>query len=135
MFTQLWPGIISTNLFPRDRVLEPAGGLTPNAIGQLRKDEEGFCVSYRHRGLAREYLFDEGKMMRWGQSQAFSSEDEAEIQALRRQLRLINTRNRLTHMVLMGIAEHQGEYLASGDTLHLRPLSQVALAEWIRGET
>jgi len=46
-------------------VLEPAGVLTPNAIGQLRKDEEGFCVSYRHPGLAREYLFDEGKMWRW----------------------------------------------------------------------
>jgi len=70
-----------------------------------------------------------------GQSQALSNEDEAEILALRRQLWLINTRNRLTHMVLMGIAEHQGAYLASGDALHLRPLSQVALAEWIRSET
>lgn len=62
---QLWAGVISTNLFPRAQVLEPAGVLTPNAIGQLRKDEEGFCVSYRHPGLAREYLFDEGKMGRW----------------------------------------------------------------------
>ncbi|MBC8249810.1 MAG: hypothetical protein H8E90_09045 [Anaerolineales bacterium] len=135
MFTQLWPGIISTNLFPRAQVLEPAGVLTPNAIGQLRKNEESFCVSYRHPGLAREHVIDEGKMRRWGRSQALSSEDEVEIQALRRQLRLINTRNRLTHMILMGIAEHQGDYLASGDALHLRPLSQVALAEWIRSET
>jgi len=38
-------------------------------------------------------------------------------------------------MVLMGIAEHQRDYLASGVALHLRPLSQVALAEWIRSET
>ncbi len=134
MFTQLWPGIVSTNLFPRAQVLEPAGGLMPNAIGQLRKDEEGFCVSYRHPGLAREYVIDEGKMRSWGQSQALLSEDEAEIQALRRQLRLINTRNRLTHMILMGIAEHQEAFLTSGDALHLRPLSQVALAEWLRGE-
>ena len=134
MFTQLWPGIVSTNLFPRAQGLEPARVLTPNAVGQLRKDEEGFCVSYRHPGLAREYLIDEEGMRRWRQSQSLSTGDEGEIQALRRQLRLINTRNRLTHMILMGIAEHQGAYLTSGDALHLRPLSQVALAEWIRSE-
>ena len=176
MFTQLWPGIISTNLFPRAQVLEPARVLTPNAIGQLREDQQGFYVSYRHPGLVREYLFDEGKMRRWrlrpeasrlsarlsahaegstksqpeGRSQALSTGDPstalrlcsgqgsgqalAEIQALRRQLRLINTRNRLTHMILMGIAEHQGASLSTGNALRLRPLSQVALAEWIKGE-
>ena len=135
LFTQLWPSIISTNLFPRAEVSEPAGGLTPNCIGQLRKGEKGFCVSYRHRGLAREYVIDQGKMRRWRQGQALSNEDEAQIQALRRQLRLINTRNRLTHMILMGIVEHQGAYLTSGDPLHLKPLSQVDLAEWIKSET
>ncbi len=134
MFTQLWPGIISTNLFPRAQVLEPARVLTPNAIGQLREDQLGLSVSYRHAGLVREYVIDEGKMRGWRQAHTLSREDEAEILALRRQLRLINTRNRLTHTVLMGIAEHQGAYLASGDALHLRPLSQVALAEWIRSE-
>ena len=160
MFRQLWPGIISTELFPKARVLEPGSIPTPNAIGQLRKDEEGFYVSYRHAGFTREYLFDEGNMRRWrlrpegssvsaqpnaqpeGRSQALSASDEAvrlthdeaQIQVLRQQLRLINTRNRLTHMILMGIAEHQAAYLASGDALHLRPLSQVALAEWIKGE-
>jgi len=160
MFRQLWPGIISTDPFPKARVLEPGRIPTPNAIGQLRKDEKGFYVSYRHAGLTREYLFNEGNFRRWrlrpegfsvsvqpndqpeGRSQALSASDEAvrlahdeaQIQALRRQLRLINTRNRLTHMILMGIAEHQGAYLASGDALHLRPLSQVALADWIKGE-
>ncbi len=133
-FTQLWPGIISTRLFPGAQALEPAGGLTSNAIGQWRRDEEGFGVNYRHLGLAREYLIDEGKMERWKQKQALSTSGEAEIQSLRRRLRLINTRNRLTHAVLMGIAEHQGHYLASGDPLHLKPLSQVALTEWIRDE-
>jgi len=134
MFTQLWPGIISTSLFPRGQVLEAARVLTPNAIGQLRNDEEGFCVSYQQAGLAREYLIDEGGMRRWRQSQSLSAAEEEEILALRRQLRLINTRNRLTHMILMGIAEHQKAYLASGDPLDLKPLSQVALAEWIRSE-
>ncbi len=134
MFTQLSPSIISTNLFPEAQVLAPAGVLTPNCIGQLRKDEEGLCVSYRHPGLAQEYLVDEGGMRCWRQSQSLSATEEEEILALRRRLRLINTRNRLTHMVLMGIAEHQGNYLASGDALHLKPLRQVALAEWIRGE-
>ena len=136
MFTQLCPGIISTNLFPKAQVLEPARVLTLNASGQLREDDkEGFYVSYRHPGLAREYLFDENKARHWVRSQVLSTGNEAEILALRRQLRLVNTRNRLTHTVLMGIAEHQDAYLSSGDALHLRPLSQVALAEWIRSET
>ena len=151
MFTQLWPVIISTTLFPGAQMLEPAKGLTPNTIGQLRKDEGDFSICYRHPGLAREYLLNAGKMKRWGQNQPLSTgnplpspsagsgqgsgQAPAEVQALRRQLRLINTRNRLTHVVLMGIAAHQAAYLASGDPLDLRPLSQVALAEWIRSET
>jgi len=134
MFTQLWSSIISSRVFPRAQALEPAGGLTPTCLGQLREGQQGFYMSYRHVGLASEYVIDEEKMRRWGRSQALSSEDEDQIQALRRQLRLINTRNRLTHMILMGIAEHQRDYLTSGDALHLRPLSQVALAEWIRSE-
>ena len=134
IFAQLWPGIISTNLFPRAGVLEPTRALAPNAIGQLRKGEGGFYVSYRHPGLAREYLFDEAEVGRLGQYRTLSNKDEAKIQALRRQMRLINTRNRLTYMVLMGIAEHQGAYLASGDPLGLKPFSQVALAEWIRSK-
>jgi len=134
VFTRLSPGTFSTKLFPRAQVRELAKSLAPNCIGQLREDQQGFHVSYRYPGLASEYVIDEGKMMRWRQGQALSSGDEGEIQALRRQLRLISTRNRLTHMVLMGIAEHQGDYLASADRLDLKPLSQVALTEWIRGE-
>jgi len=133
LFTELRP-VISARPLPRARVLEPGTILTPNAIGQLEKGKDGFYVSYRHPGLAREYLLDEGKIRRWRQRQASSSEDEAGIKRLIRKLRLINTRNRLTHMILMGIAEHQGAYLTSGDVQYLRPLSQVALADWIRGE-
>jgi len=131
MFTRLSPGVISTNLFPRAQVLESPRGLTPNAIGQLRNDKGGFYVSYRHAGLAGEYVIDERKMRRLRQAQALSVGDETEIQVLQRKLRLINTRNRLTHMTLMGVADHQGGYLVSGDPLHLKPLSQVSLAEWI----
>lgn len=134
MFRQLLPAI-STNLFPRAQVLEPARVLTPNSIGQLRNGEEGFCVGYQYTGLASEYVINEGKMRCLRQSQALSTGDEAETEMLRRQLRLINTRNRLSHMILMGIAEHHRAYLAWGDPLHLKPLSQVALAEWIRSET
>ena len=131
VFTRLSPGIISTNLFPRAQVIESPRDLTPNAIGQLRNDKWGFYVSYRYAGLACDYAIDEGKMKRLRRSQALSPGDETEIQALRRRLRLINTRNRLTYMTLMGIAEHQEDYLVSGDPLYLKPLSQISLAEWI----
>ncbi len=133
MFRQLWPEIISTTVFPRAQGIECAGDLVPNAIGQLQGDQAGFYMSYRHVRLAREYNIDEGKMRRWKQRHLLSGKDVAnDIQFLVRQLWHINVRNRLTHMVLMGIAEHQRSYLSSGDVRHLKPLSQVALARWIR---
>jgi len=135
MFRQLWPEVISTTVFPRAQEMECAGDLAPNAIGQLQEDQAGFCVSYRHVRLAREYNLDEGKMRRWQQRHLPTGKDEANnVQVLLRQLWHINTRNKLTHMVLMGIAEHQRSYLRSGDIRRLRPLSQVALARRIRDE-
>jgi RNA polymerase sigma-54 factor len=132
ILAQILPSLVSINLFPRAQVLKEARGLTPNSIGQLQEGQEGFYVSYRHAGLAGEYVIDEGKMSYLRQT--ISSGDETKIQALQRQLRLINTRNRLTHMTLMGIAEYQRAYLVSGDPLYLTPLSRVALTEWIRYE-
>jgi len=134
LLTQLRPDIISTRMFPKAQVLEPARFLGPNCLGQLQGDEGGFRMSYRYDGLAAEYLINEEGLKHWMQHQVLSAEDKARILALKRRLRLINTRNRLTHMILMGLAEHQEAYLSSGDVLHLRPLSQVALAEWINSE-
>lgn len=134
MFAQLWPGIISINPFPRAQVLEPRKALTPNTIGQLQEDRLGFSISYRHAGLSSEYVFNEGKLSQWRQSQMLSNGEETKIQVVKRQLRLINTRNRLTHMILMGITEYQRSYLVSRNTMHLRPLSQIALAQWIRNK-
>lgn len=89
-------------------------------------------MSYRHAGLASEYVIDEEKINRLRPT--ISSSGAAELEVLRRQLRLINTRNKLTHLTLMGIAEHQGSYLASGDPLYLKPLSQIRLTKWIKRE-
>ncbi len=53
---------------------------------------------------------------------------------MERKLRLISTRNRITHLTLLGIIEHQPAYLKSGNSLELVPLSQVRLSHWIRGQ-
>jgi len=46
-------------------------------------------------------------------------------------LRRISSRNALTHSVLKGIIEHQGEFLRTGQPIDLVPFSQVELTEWL----
>jgi RNA polymerase sigma-54 factor len=138
-FTQPGSGDISPRTFPRARVLKAGETLTSHAIGQLRIDEEGVSICYRHPALAQEYAFAEKTTRYRGQTTypgQFPDQATAgtKVQVLRRQLRLINTRNRLTYMTLLGIARHQAAYLTSGEAVLLKPLSQVLLAEWIRKE-
>jgi len=47
-------------------------------------------------------------------------------------LRLINSRNRLTHALLQVVVDHQAEYLRTGQPLALKPLSQAAVSARLR---
>jgi RNA polymerase sigma-54 factor len=50
-------------------------------------------------------------------------------------LRLINTRNRLTHAMMEAVLASQASYLRSGDILALRPLTQAAVSAWLRSKS
>lgn len=96
--------------------------LPDGVIGQFQWREREMCILYRHPAWGREYVWEAG------------ADDLPGVERARLCLRLVNTRSRLTHLMLMGLAQHQAAYLASGDLLDLEPLSQAALGWWIASE-
>ncbi len=96
-------------------------GLPVGVIGQFRRCEGRIRIVYRHPAWGREYLWE-------GES------DQNEAKRLLLQLRLVSTRSCLTHLMLMGLAQHQRMFLDSGDPLDLEPLTQAALGRWINME-
>ena len=57
-----------------------------------------------------------------------------EIESIDRKLRLILTRNRIIHMVLLSIIEHQYEFFHTCNSLRIIPLSQVKVSNWIKNQ-
>jgi len=86
------------------------------------KDGPDFTIRYRHPGFGREYFFN-------GKPHLPMS---SEVETLARRLRLITTRNRITHEVIHGVLRHQRDYFFSGSPLDLRPLSLTYLSRIIR---
>ncbi|MGA7802574.1 MAG: hypothetical protein WCC36_17380 [Gammaproteobacteria bacterium] len=74
----------------------------------------------------REYQFDKPSLAR------LLKTGGRDLAATVGRLRLVNTRNRLTHCLLGALAVLQQDYLLSGDPLRLHPLTQVALAAHLR---
>lgn len=58
-----------------------------------------------------------------------TSQEAAEIEELKRKLRLINTRKTIIHKLIEGIKEYQKDYLNSGKLEDLKPLSQLTLSQ------
>jgi len=81
-----------------------------------------FAVRYHHPGFGKEYLFD-------GDPRLLEKEGG---EALTRKLRLITTRNRITHEILNAVFMRQRDYFHSGNPLDLKPLSRAELALAIR---
>ncbi len=94
-------------------------------LGAVENSERGLVLRYANLAFDRVYEFDETTV----------AERAAESRALARlvgHLRLVNTRNRLTHALALALIDAQADYLRSGDPLRLRPLSQAALARALR---
>jgi len=93
-------------------------------IAQFRKEGEGFAIEYTSDEFRRFYSLAPEV---W---EALATGKEGG--KLVRCLWVINARNAFTHLLLMGIIHHQEDFLLSGSPLKLKPLSQVALARWIK---
>jgi len=100
-------------------------------LGEVREASRGLMFLYHRDSYAREYQFDEE-----GVNHLMSRLDfPAEQAGVLRRLRLINTRNRLTHRLMQAVLASQAAYLRSGQVLALLPLTQAEISARLRSES
>jgi len=122
-------GHIIAGRFSGAGAVERPDRMPPHAIGVVRqvpRPESGkhghdFIILYRHSGFGREYIFNGATHL--------SGNGRAEV--LARKLRLITTRNRITHEVINGILRCQRGFFRSGNPLDLKPLTLTSLSRII----
>jgi RNA polymerase sigma-54 factor len=93
-------------------------------LGEIRLSRGRPCFVYHKPGFVREYRFDEAEIERIRHSQGFPGE----LTATLHRLRLINSRNRLTHALMEALIDIQTPYLVSSDPLQLAPLPQAHMS-------
>ena len=129
-----FPDIITFKVFPRAGVAGDKERFPRNTVARIEEDNETFSIRYRFLGFAGEYCLDRGKLNRLTGRENSAGFGKDEIGLLDRQLRLISTRNRITHLTLLGVIEHQSAYLKTCDPLKLVPLSQMRMSRWIKDQ-
>jgi RNA polymerase sigma-54 factor len=100
-------------------------------LGEIRETSHDLMFFYHRDSYAREYRFDEE-----GVNLLMSRPDfPVERAGVLRRLRLINTRNRLTHALMQAVLASQAAYLRSGQALALLPLTQAEISARLRSES
>ncbi|MBU4492147.1 MAG: GIY-YIG nuclease family protein [Kiritimatiellae bacterium] len=82
-----------------------------------------FIIRYACEGFNRMYVIDNAV-----QDELCADKN---IRSMIFRLRRIGSRNELTHAIIKGVIEHQGDFLSTGNPIDLVPLSQVDLTEWM----
>jgi RNA polymerase sigma-54 factor len=114
-------------------VIDPPQGSRPSrlsnaSLGQVL-DMGGHLAFVHHReAFAREYRFDEAMLQDLKSRQSLPRE----LATTLHRLRLINSRNRLTHALVQALLEIQAPFLRSGEPLRLAPLTQAQMADRLR---
>jgi len=124
--------IINFKPFPQAKTTNNFKGFTQNILAKIERNSEGFHIFYSFPGFAGQYSFNQEKLTKLIETGCLPNFPEYQINLLSRRLRLINTRNKITYMILMGIIEHQTAYLKSCNPLDLKPLNRVKLSTWIK---
>jgi RNA polymerase sigma-54 factor len=101
------------------------------ALGTIHETSRGLMFLYHRDSYAREYRFDEEGVNHLMSRPNFP----AELAGVLRRLRLINTRNRLTHTLMQAVLASQAAYLRSGQALTLLPLTQAEISVRLRSES
>jgi RNA polymerase sigma-54 factor len=100
-------------------------------LGEVREAETGLLFLCHRASYAREYRFDEE-----GVNRLMSRPDlPEELAGTLRRLRLINSRNRLTHALMQAMLASQAAYLRSAQALALLPLTQAEISARLRSES
>lgn len=97
-----------------------------NLLAVIQPASDGVVFRYTNPAFDREYRFEEAALARR------LERGDPELTRLVSRLRLVNTRNRLTHALVQALLEIQREYVLTGDPLRLKPLSQAALSAHLR---
>ncbi|MCL5059869.1 MAG: hypothetical protein M1449_04755, partial [Candidatus Thermoplasmatota archaeon] len=100
-------------------------------LGEVHEAGRDLAFLYRRDGYAREYRFDEEGMNRLMAREKIPGDFAGTLH----RLRLINTRNRLTHALVQAVLASQAAYLRSGQALSLVPLTQAEISSRLRSES
>ena len=118
------------------RVVHDAAGIPQTKasliLGEVREAGRGLTFLYHRDSYAREYRFDDEEGMNRLMAREETPRDFA---GTLRRLRLINTRNRLTHALVQAVLAAQAAYLRSGQALSLLPLTQAEISTRLRSES
>lgn len=100
------------------------------ALGHAVLVDGGVAFFYHSESYGREYLFDDEAL-----AEILScSANSMELARLARRLRLINTRNRISHAIVRKLIEAQADYMRNANPLALRPFSQAQVSASLRSE-
>jgi RNA polymerase sigma-54 factor len=118
------------------RVVHDAAGIPQTKasliLGEVREAGRDLTFLYHRDSYAREYRFDDEEGMNRLMAREETPRDFA---GTLRRLRLINTRNRLTHALVQAVLAAQAAYLRSGQALSLLPLTQAEISTRLRSES
>ena len=133
-FTDLRPWVTVDQLagaqVVNDATDSPQAQTSPT-LGEVRETSRNLIFLYHRDSCTREYRFDEE-----GVNHLMSRPDfPAEWARILRRLRLINTRNRLTHTLMQAVLASQAAYLHSGQALVLLPLTQAEISARLCSES
>lgn len=99
-------------------------------LGEVREVGRKLTLFYRRDSSAREYRFEEE-----GLNCLMSRPDfPRKLAGTLHRLRLINSRNRLTHALVQVVLASQAAYLRSGQAISLLPLTQAEISARLRAE-
>ena len=126
---------ITVGLLEGARVAHDAAGIPRTKaspiLGEIHEAGQNLMFLYHRNSYAREYRFDEEGMNRL----MAREEIPRDFAGTLHRLRLINTRNRLTHAVVQAVLTSQAAYLRSGQILTLLPLTQATISARLRSES
>jgi len=128
-FLALSPWVKPTNLLDTSVSCETVGNPASSSqtLGEIRLSEGQSTFVYHKPSFVREYRFDEIELKRLRNSNSLPKE----LTATLHRLRLINSRNRLTHGLIQALLDTQASYLISGDPLSLVPLPQARMSRML----
>ena len=114
------PNLLSTNGDRNDSLSCAVARLISLEAGDTHPSGPSFATIYRHPAWGKEFRVD-------GRAPTSGNATDPELDWLLRRLRPINTRNRLTHLILLSVIETQAAFLHSGAWSDLEPLNLTML--------